>query len=129
MARVDATDRQCCASEADQTGPSHASVLGSGNLAGERNLGHTCALTREERSPTFSDGALKLRLNESYMGEDEVCFLELQSEEQPDMNGWYWTDQPGISDEPAGVVDVEGIHGPFKTKQEALDHYNFRRLQ
>jgi hypothetical protein len=84
---------------------------------------------RERRSPTFSDGALKLRLNESYMGEDEVCFLELQSEEQPDMNGWYWTDQPGISDEPAGVVDVEGIHGPFKTKQEALDHYNFRRLQ
>jgi hypothetical protein len=61
--------------------------------------------------------------------EDEVCFLELESEEQPDMNGWYWTDQPGIRDEPAGVIDVEGIHGPFKTRQEALDHYNLRRLQ
>jgi hypothetical protein len=61
--------------------------------------------------------------------EDDVYLLELESAEQPDMNGWYWTDHPGIRDKPTGVIDVEGTHGPFKTKQEALDHYNLRRLQ
>jgi hypothetical protein len=47
---------------------------------------------------------------------DEVQFLELEIGEQPDMNGWYWTDKPRPSvPDGGGIQDVEGLHGPFKT--------------
>jgi hypothetical protein len=59
---------------------------------------------------------------------DEVQFLELEIGEQPDMNGWYWTDKPRPSvPDGGGIQDVEGLHGPFKTEQEAVAHYRATR--
>jgi hypothetical protein len=61
-------------------------------------------------------------------GMNEVQFLDLESEEQPGANGWYWTEKPFIRDA-KGIFDAEGVHGPFATEQDAIDNYRASQKQ
>jgi hypothetical protein len=61
-------------------------------------------------------------------GMNEVQFLELESEEQPGANGWYWTEKP-ITHGAKGVFNSEGMHGPFQTEQDAIDNYRTSQNQ
>jgi hypothetical protein len=75
-----------------------------------------------------ADVGARMESDLSMDDDDEVHFLELESEEQPGANGWYWTEKP-ITHGAKGVFNSEGVHGPFRTEEDAIANYEASKKQ